>query len=115
MVDSIATCFQPCSDLGLGLQLGSACTPNISALFKEHTMKLRTRISLLAILFSLPQFMIAGATHTAKRGPVGSVALTRLPMSFEPGQTAGRFVASSGSYRVSIGANDSYVAINNGV
>src|SRR5436305_1656118 len=115
MVDSIATRFQPCSDLGLGLQLGSAYTPNISALFKEHTMKLGTRISLLAILFLLPQFMIAGGTHTAKREAAASAALTRLPMSFEPAQTSGRFVASSGNYRVSIGANDSYVAINNGV
>src|SRR4051794_35301134 len=115
MIDSIATCFQPRSDLGLGLQLGSACTPNISALFEEHTMKLGTRISLLAVLFLLPQFMIAGGTHTAKHRALATTALARLPMSFEPAQTSGRFVASSGNYRVSIGANDSYVAINNGV
>src|SRR5947207_5988214 len=78
-------------------------------------MKLRTRISLLAILPLLPQLMIAAETRTSNRRTVATTALARLPMSFEPAQTSGRFVATGGSYRVSIGANDSYVAINNGV
>src|SRR5579884_553286 len=78
-------------------------------------MKLRTKISLLAIFFLLPQLLISAETHTAKRGPVAAMALAKLPMSFEPAQTSGRFVARSGNYRVSIGANDSYVAINHGV
>ena len=78
-------------------------------------MKLRTRISLLAILFSLHQFMFAAEAPTAKRGAVATTALARLPMSFEPAQASGRFVARSGSYTVSIGAHDSYIAINNGV
>src|SRR5437764_2491010 len=78
-------------------------------------MKLRTWISLLAILSLLPQLMIAAETHTSNRGTVATTALARLPMSFEPAQTSGRFVARGGNYRVSIGANDSYIAINNGV
>src|SRR5690348_4279296 len=78
-------------------------------------MKLRIRISLLAILFLLPQLMIAGKTHTAHRGAVATTALAKLPMSFEPAQTPGRFVASSGIYGVSIGTDDSYISINNGV
>src|SRR5437764_13993758 len=78
-------------------------------------MKLRTWISLLAILSLLPQLMIAAETHTSNRGTVATTALARLPMSFEPAQTSGRFVARGGSYRVSIGANDSYIAINNGI
>ena len=77
-------------------------------------MKLRTRISLLAIFFLLPQLMISAETHTAKPGAVAATALARVPMSFEPAQTSGRFIAGSGSYRVAIGANDAYVAINNG-
>src|SRR4051812_4518743 len=78
-------------------------------------MKLKTRISLLTILFVIPQFMIAAKTHTANLGPVSKTALAKLPMSFEPAQAPGRFVANSGSYRVSIGANDSYVGISHGV
>jgi hypothetical protein len=77
-------------------------------------LKLSSTISLLAILFLLPQFMIAAETHAPKRGPVATTALAKLPMSFEPAQTSGRFVTSSGRYRVSIGANDSYLALNNG-
>ena len=76
-------------------------------------MKLRSRMSLLATLFLLSQVMIAAESHTANRGAVAKTALARLPMSFEPAQTAGRFLASSRSYSVSIGANDSYIAINN--
>jgi hypothetical protein len=78
-------------------------------------MKLRTSSSVLAILFLLPQFMIAAENRTPNRGPVAATALATLPMSFEPAQMSGRFVARSGSYTVSIGANDSYIAINNGV
>src|SRR4051812_17824697 len=78
-------------------------------------MKLKTRISLLTILFVIPQFMIAAKTHTANRGPVSKTALAKLPMSFEPAQAPGRFVANSGNYGVSIGANDSYVGISHGV
>ena len=78
-------------------------------------MKLRTRISLLAILFLLPQLMISAENRATNRRAVAKTALARLPMSFEPAQTPGRFVANGDSYRVSIGANDSYVAINNGV
>ena len=78
-------------------------------------MKLRTSISLLAILFLLPQFMMAAETHKAKHGPMATTALAKLPMSFEPAQTSGRFIANGGSYRVSIGAGDSYIAINDGV
>lgn len=74
-------------------------------------MKLKTRISLLAILFLLPQLTIAAKTHTAKRGPVATTALAKLPMSFEPAPTPGRFVANSGNYSVSIGANDSFIGI----
>src|SRR5207248_4855496 len=59
--------------------------------------------------------MIAATTHRADRRAVATTALAKLPMSFEPAQTSGRFVASGGAYRVSIGANDSYIAINNGV
>jgi Abnormal spindle-like microcephaly-assoc'd, ASPM-SPD-2-Hydin/Beta-propeller repeat len=77
-------------------------------------MKCRTKLSLLAILL-LPQFMTAADTHTANRGPVATTASARLPMSFEPAQTPGRFVARSGGYSVSIGASDSYIAINNAV
>ncbi|HEX7958504.1 MAG TPA: SBBP repeat-containing protein [Terriglobales bacterium] len=77
-------------------------------------MKLRTRFSLLAILFICSQFMIAAETPRADHKPVATTALAKLPMSFEPAQTAGRFVASGGAYRVSIGANDSYIAINKG-
>src|SRR5215813_6129595 len=78
-------------------------------------MKLRTRISLLTILFFLSQLMAAAKTHRADHRAVAKTAFTKLPMSFEPAQTTGRFVASSGSYRVSIGAYDSYIAFNNGV
>src|SRR5215813_4599453 len=78
-------------------------------------MKLRTSLPLLAILVLLPQFMIAAKISTAKRGPVATTALAKLPMSFEPAQTFGRFIANGGSYRLSIGPNDSYIAINNGV
>jgi hypothetical protein len=77
-------------------------------------MKLRTRISLLAILFVPPQFMIAAGTHAANHGPVATTTLARLPISFTPAQRLDRFVASGGSYKVSIGANDSYFAINDG-
>ena len=77
-------------------------------------MKLRTSISSLATIFLLSQLMIAAKTHTANRGPVATTALATLPMSFEPGQTSGRFVARGGSYSVSIGANDSYIGISNG-
>lgn len=77
-------------------------------------MKLRTRLSLLAIFFLLPQLVVSAETHTAKRGAVAATALARVPMSFETAQASGRFIASSGSYRVAIGANDAYVAINNG-
>lgn len=77
-------------------------------------MKLKTGC-LMSILFLLPQLMIAAQTHTPNREAVATTALARLPMSFEPAQTAGRFVARSGSYMVSVGANDSYIAINNGV
>ena len=76
-------------------------------------MKLRTSISLLAILSLLPQFMMAAETHKAKHGPVATTALAKLPMSFEPTQTSGRFIENGGSYRVSIGASDSYIAITN--
>jgi len=78
-------------------------------------MKLKTSFPLLAVLFLLPQFVMAVKVPTAKRGPVAKTALAKLPMSFEPAQASDRFVASGGSYRVSIGANDSYVTINNGV
>lgn len=78
-------------------------------------MKLRTTISLLASLCLLPQFMTAATTHTTNRRAVAKTTLAGLPMSFEPAQASSRFVASSGGYRVSIGADDSYVAFNNGV
>ncbi|HWC19013.1 MAG TPA: SBBP repeat-containing protein, partial [Terriglobales bacterium] len=78
-------------------------------------MKLRTSISLLALLFSVPQLMISAEIHKANRGAVATTALANLPMSFEPAQAPGRFVARGGSYRVSIGANDAYIAIPNGV
>ena len=77
-------------------------------------MKLRLRISSLAILFLLSQFMIAADASTVDRKALAATALAKLPMSFEPAQTSGRFVTSSGSYRVSIGPNDSYIAIDNG-
>lgn len=78
-------------------------------------MRLKTSFPLLAILFLLAQFAMAAKIPPAKRGPVAKTALATLPMSFEPEQASDRFVASGGSYRVSIGANDSYVAINTGV
>jgi len=78
-------------------------------------MKLRTSISLLASLFLLSQFVVAAETYSANAGTVATTALAKLPMSFEPEQNSGRFVARGGSYSVSIGANDSYIAIQNGV
>ena len=78
-------------------------------------MKLRTSIFLLAILFLVSQLITAAETHKTHRGPVARTALAKLPMSFEPAETSGRFVANGGNYRVSIGANDSYIAINNGL
>ena len=78
-------------------------------------MKLRTSLPLLAILSLLPQFATAAEAHKANRGAVAKTALAGLPMSFEPAQTSSRFIANGGSYRMSIGANDSYIAINNGV
>src|SRR5689334_13984525 len=75
-------------------------------------MKLRTRFSLLAILFLCSQFMTAAETPKADHKPVAKTALAKLPMSFEPAQTPGRFVARGGAYTLSIGANDSYIAIN---
>src|SRR5256885_2493292 len=76
-------------------------------------MKLRTSLPLLAILSLLPQFATAAEAHKADRGAVAKTALAKLPMSFEPAQTSGRFIANGSSYRVSIGASDSYIAIIN--
>ena len=78
-------------------------------------MKLRTRFSLFAILFVLPQFTIAAKIPASKRGPVATAALAKLPMSFEPAQISNRFTTNGGSYQLSIGPKDSYIAINNGV
>ena len=89
MVASIATRSNLSPDLGLGLLLGPARTPNISYLLRKTHMKLCARTSLLAVLFLLPQFMIAADTYVAINNGVPS-SKPALHFAFENANPAAR-------------------------
>src|SRR6266481_4726724 len=116
MVDSIGTRLQLCSNLGLGLQLGSANSPSISAPIEESTYEAQNQY----FLAGHPLF--PSAVHDCcenSHSEPWSGGQDRI------GQTANelRACANLSSFcrkrrqlsALHFGANDSYIAINNGV
>jgi Abnormal spindle-like microcephaly-assoc'd, ASPM-SPD-2-Hydin/Beta-propeller repeat len=72
-------------------------------------MRLRVFFVSLVLVFAFSQFLMAGnASHNVSAQH--SDAFAKLPLSFESA-TPGQFLSRSGSYTLSVGAIDSYIAL----
>jgi hypothetical protein len=82
---------------------------------KEFRMKVKLCVALLALMVvMLPLSLLAGPGAAPANARLTATQVSaNLPLSFEPADASGRYLARSGRYAVSIGATESFVVVTN--